>query len=160
MSVTYMTIRTGPPTLNEDNSVQLKSKNDISNSPHRLTTVETNSVEGQLLAMWKPNWNIHQLAVYLKKNPEICGPLEKDFKSSIGAVFCNPKGVYPSNPEHVHMGNGEWKRIMHDIYPTADIEDRKMQNWVFCFWRTGDKYYVQWELAFLLPQVFSLAKQI
>jgi hypothetical protein len=155
MSVTVIPLDTllyGP----KDATVEVKNKNDPANAPHRLTIVPLESIEGKILAAWDPKWNIQRLVQNLASDNwrKAC----KDFVQHQGPVMCNPKGNYPSDPEHNSTGAEEWSRVINNEYLTADIQDRRVQNHVFCFWKQKDVWFVQWELWFLLPQVVEVLK--
>lgn len=148
--------------LEDRNEVIIPNKNHPCNAPFRLVTVKLDSVEAKLLELWYPSWSLNQLGEYLIDHPEISVPLSTNFVPSHSKLMCNPN-MYHGRPgyEDRHLGNAEWKECMENVYPNARIEDRKVINFIYCFWREASRgvYYVQWDLCRYFPSLLEQVRE-
>jgi hypothetical protein len=158
LSADISVLEIGAISLNDNNRVRLAAKNAIDQAPHRIVSIGIDSLEGQILAFWKDHWDEQQLLIFLKTQQREL--LAQPYEPRTLVPFCNPAGAYREK-EHNALGNAEWSACIHDDYAHADIQDRKVMQFIFCFWKSlhQNVYFVQYELAYLMPQLIAAAKQ-
>jgi hypothetical protein len=149
------------PSLDSDETVTLPNKNDFNTAPHRLVTVSLDSTEARLLDLWKPSWSFDGLALFLRNNPDLADSLMSEFIPSHGKLMCNPN-IPVSSPAYQdrHLGNMQWIHCMANSYPKADIQDRRVGECIFCYWKdvTQGVYYIQWDLCRYIPTLFQAVR--
>lgn len=145
-----------------DNTVNIENNNALSKAPHRLLVVGASSVWGQALSCWERRWNAKQWWHHVRSQPATLRGWLAAWDGTVPEpMACDPAGRSELHPQHAALGNALYADWLQREYAVAAIENRRVDSFVFCFWRgTTDpaEYYVQWELVSLLAQLLQLLR--